>query len=116
MAGKRKATSSKPGKARKPSKPSSPSSNKVEAEFRQLGKKLRGLIEKTRAAEPQVRAKYAKQISALKAQQAAAKRAVARLKRQSTAASGPLKAGLVKAWRDIDSAVRQATKRFRQTR
>jgi hypothetical protein len=47
--------------------------------------------------------------------QAAAKRALAKLGRQSAAASGPVKSGLRKAWRDIEAAVRQATKRFRET-
>jgi hypothetical protein len=47
--------------------------------------------------------------------QAAAKRALAHFGRQSAAASGPMKEGLRKAWKDLESAVRQATKRFRET-
>lgn len=97
------------------SKRSVTSSRKIEREFRQLGRKLDGLIAKTRLAESQVRAKYAKQISVLKGKRVAAKATLSHLTRQSAAARGPLKAGLRKAWRDIDSAVRQASKRFRET-
>jgi isocitrate dehydrogenase len=87
----------------------------MESEFSQLGKKLDGLIRKSRGTEAKVREKYAGQIKTLKAKQAAAKSALTRLKRQGSAAGGPLKAGLRKAWRDLESAVRQATKRFRET-
>ena len=91
------------------------SSSRMESEFRELGRKLDGLVGKSRVAETRVRAKYAKQIKALKTKQAAAKLTLDRLKRQSAAAGAPLKAGFKKAWRDIDAAVRQATKRFRET-
>ena len=88
---------------------------KMEGEFRQLGKKLDSLIGRTRKAEVNARVSYAKQIKALKEKQAEAKIALARLRRQSSAASGPLKVGLQKAWRDIEAAVKEATKRFRET-
>jgi len=94
---------------------SDPTSRKMEGEFRQLGKKLDGLIARSRGTEAKARARYAKQIKALKAKQAQAKTALAHLKRQSAAAGGPLKAGLRKAWRDIEDAVKEATKRFRET-
>jgi len=92
-----------------------PASKKMEGEFRQLGKKLDGLIAKSRGAEAKARARYAKQIKALKAKQAQAKTALAHLRRQSAAASGPLKVGIQKAWQDIEDAVKEATKRFRET-
>jgi predicted nucleic acid-binding Zn-ribbon protein len=91
------------------------SSRKMEGEFRQLGKRLDGLIARSRGAEARARARYDKQIKALKEKQAKAKVALARLKRQSSAASGPLKAGIQRAWRDIEEAVKEATKRFRET-
>ena len=40
---------------------------------------------------------------------------LAKLGRQSAAASAPILAGLHKAWRDIELAVRQSAKRFRDT-
>ena len=92
-----------------------PATKKMEGEFRQLGKKLDGLIAKTRGAEAKARARYATQIRALKAKQARAKVALSHLRRQSAAAGGPLKAGLKKAWRDIEDAVKEASKRFRET-
>ena len=92
-----------------------PASRRMEGEFRQLGKKLDELIAKSRGAEAKARARYAKQIKVLRAKQAQAKTALAHLRRQSAAASGPLKAGLRKAWRDIEDAVKEATKRFRET-
>jgi len=48
-------------------------------------------------------------------QQAQAQQALAKLGRQSAAASAPILAGLHKAWRDIELAVRQSAKRFRET-
>ncbi len=46
---------------------------------------------------------------------AQAQQALAKLGRQSAAASAPILAGLHKAWRDIELAVRQSAKRFRET-
>lgn len=94
---------------------SDPTGKKMEGEFRQLGKRLDGLIARSRGAEAKARARYERQIKALKVKQAQAKVALARLRRQGAAAGGPLKAGLQKAWRDIEDAVKEATKRFRET-
>ena len=56
-----------------------------------------------------------RQIRKLQRQQAQAKQALAKLGRQSAAASAPILVGLQKAWRDIELAVRQSAKRFRET-
>jgi isocitrate dehydrogenase len=56
------------------------------------------------------------QLRQVKRTQLTVERALAKLARQSVAASGPLLAGLQKAWRDIEVAVRQAIKRVRETR
>lgn len=87
---------------------------RLEAEMRQLGKKLDALAGRARKAEASVRAKSAVQLRKLKAKQAQAQAALARLGRQSAAASGPLKIGVRRAWRDIEVAVRRATRRFRK--
>jgi len=91
------------------------SSARMESEFRKLGKNLDALIVKTRKAEAEARLKYASQLKTLKAKQAQAKKALARLGRRSVAAGGPLKAGVHKAWSDLNAAVRAASKRFRET-
>jgi hypothetical protein len=56
-----------------------------------------------------------RQIRTLQKQQAVVQRVLAKLGRQSAAASEPILVGLQKAWRDIDIALRQAAKRFRET-
>lgn len=91
------------------------SSKRMESEFRKLGKNLDGLIVKTRRAEADARVKYARQLKALKARQEQAKAILARLRRRSTAAGGPLKVGVKKAWSDLSAAVREASKRYRET-
>jgi len=96
-------------------KRSSVPSKKMESEFRRLGKKLDGLVAKSRGAEAKARVQYARQLEVLKSKQAQAKTALAHLRRQGAAAGGPLKAGLRKAWRDIEDAVKEASKRFRET-
>lgn len=70
---------------------------------------------KQRTLKSKVRARSRAELAKLKARRAAAQRALRRLGRQSAAASGPLKAGVRKAWSDLDSAVRQASRRFRST-
>jgi hypothetical protein len=55
------------------------------------------------------------QIRVLQKRQAAARVVLAKLGRQGAAASGPILVGLQKAWRDIDVAVREGAKRFRET-
>jgi len=88
---------------------------KLNAELKQLGKQFDALAKQVSQAQVSARAQYAKQLKALQTKQAAAKKALEHFGRQSAAAAGPLKSGLRKAWKDIDAAVRQATRRFRET-
>lgn len=73
------------------------------------------LVARARRAEQVVRARTREQLKTLKRKQVEAKSALAKLGRQSAAAGAPLKSGLQKAWRDLDLAVRQAGRRFRDT-
>jgi len=91
------------------------SHRRLQAEMRQLGKRLDALMLTTRKAEASVRASSREQMRRLKAKQAVAKKRLAKLGRRSAAAGGPLRAGIRKAWRDIETAVKQATQRFRET-
>jgi hypothetical protein len=91
------------------------SSKRIESKFRKLGTKLDGLIVRTRRAEAEARVKYASQLRTLKARQEQAKKILARLRRRGTAAGGPLKTGFHKAWSDLSAAVREASKRYRET-
>jgi hypothetical protein len=86
-----------------------------EAEARALGKRLDALIARARRTEAGARSSAMRQIRGLQKQQAAAQRVLAKLGRQSAAASAPILVGLQKAWRDIELAVRQSAKRFRDT-
>jgi hypothetical protein len=86
-----------------------------QAEARELGKRLDALAAQARKAEADARASAMQQIRVLQRQQAQAKQALVKLGRQSAAASGPILVGLQKAWRDIELAVRQSAKRFRET-
>lgn len=88
---------------------------RLHAEMRQLGKRLDALMLATRRAEARVRSSSREQMRKLKAKQTLAKRRLAKLGRRSAAAGGPLKAGVRKAWRDIETAVKRATRRFRET-
>lgn len=98
------------------SKPTaSPTQRRLEAEMRRLGKRLDAVASAARNAEASVRSRALAQLRKLRVKQALAKKALARLGRQSAAASGPLKAGLHQAWRDIEAAARQARQRFRET-
>jgi hypothetical protein len=101
--------------ARKRKRKAPATSRKLQAEARDLGKRLDALIAQARNAEAGARAGAMQQIRALQKQQAVAQRMLAKLGRQSAAASGPLIAGLQKAWQDMGLAMHQATKRFRQT-
>jgi len=92
-----------------------PTQRSLQAEMRRLGKQLDALMVSARSAETRVRAKSMAHLRKLKIKQAAAQKTLAKLGRQSAAASGPLKAGVRKAWRDIEAAVRSATRRFRET-
>lgn len=84
-------------------------------EVRAVGKQLDWLMAEARKAEKSARAGAVRELQVLKRRQAAANRALAKLGRQSAAASAPIVAGLQKAWHDMELAVRQANKRFRQT-
>ena len=90
-------------------------SKKTEQELRTLGQRLDALIGRARRTEREAQARYAKQIQALRAKQAQAKKAVHKLRRRSVAAAPPLKAGLQRAWADLNDAMKQAAARFRKT-
>jgi hypothetical protein len=87
----------------------------LEAEARELGKRLDALVARARKAEAGARVSAMRQIRMVQRQQAQAQQALAKLGRQSAAASAPILAGLHRAWRDIELAVRQSAKRFRET-
>jgi len=87
---------------------------RLEADMRQLGRRLDVLSARARVAGAEARGKSLVQLRKLKVKQAQAKVVVARLARQSAAASGTVKAALRRAWRDIDVAVGRATRRFRK--
>jgi hypothetical protein len=91
------------------------SRKKLEAEMTYLDGRLDALIAAARRAEANVRAGTMQQLRALSRKQGEAQKALARLGRQSTAASGPMIVALQKAWHDIEIGVRQATRRFRET-
>lgn len=96
-------------------KVSASSNRHMESKFRKLGLKLDRLIVKTRRAEVDARAKYARQLGTLRLRQEQAKRILARLRRRGSAAGGPLKTGFHRAWRELSAAVREAAKRYRET-
>jgi hypothetical protein len=100
--------------ARKAKKPAA-SKRKLDAETKNLGRKLDQVMASARKAEASVRAGSARQLAVLGRKQAQARVVLAKLGRQSAAASAPLKSGLRRAWRDLEAAVRQASKRFRET-
>lgn len=106
MARKRKAAA-KPGK--------SASRLNLQKEIRAAGKRLDWLMAEARKAEKGARASAERELRALKRKQARAQKALAKLGRQSAAASGPLIAGLQKAWHEMGLAVHQAAKRYRAT-
>ncbi len=87
----------------------------VQKEMRAVGKQIDWLMAEAHKVEKSARAGAARELQVLKRKQAAANRALAKLGRQSAAASAPIIAGLQKAWHDMELAVRQANKRFRQT-
>jgi hypothetical protein len=106
MARKRKS----PAKQRK-----TPRRLNLQKEVRAVGRQLDWLMAEARRAEKSARASTMREVQALKRRQAAANRAMAKLGRQSAAASAPLVAGMRKAWHDVELAMRQASRRFRQT-
>ena len=84
-------------------------------EVRAVGRQLDWLMAEARKAEKSARAEAVRELQVLKRRQAAANRALAKLGRQSAAASAPIVAGLQKAWHDMELAMRQASKRFSET-
>lgn len=88
-------------------------SRQNEQELRSHGKRLDALISQARKTEQRVAKVYAQQRKALRARQAQARKALARLRRRSAAAAPVLKAGLQRAWADLNSAVKDAAARFR---
>jgi hypothetical protein len=88
---------------------------KAQKELKTLGQRLDKLMAEAKRAERDVESRYAKQIRALRLKQAQAKRAVQKLRRRSVAAAPPLKTGLLRAWSDLNVAVKQASARFRKT-
>jgi hypothetical protein len=102
-------------KRKSPARKKSASRLNLHAEMRAVGKQLDRLMAEARKAEKGARASAERELRALKRRQAQAQKALAKLGRQSAAASGPLIAGLQKAWQDMGLAMHQATKRFRQT-
>jgi predicted nucleic acid-binding Zn-ribbon protein len=87
----------------------------VDKELRTLGQRLDTLIGRAKRTEREAQARYAKQIQVLRAKQAQAKKAAQKLGRRSAAAAPSLKAGLRRAWADLNEAVRQAAATFRKT-
>jgi hypothetical protein len=81
----------------------------------QHGKRLDALIAQARRTEQQAAKMYARQRRILRVKQAQAKKALARLRRRSAAAAPPLKAGLQRAWSELNAAVKEAAARFRSS-
>ncbi|MDH3320445.1 MAG: hypothetical protein OEO84_12260 [Betaproteobacteria bacterium] len=96
-------------------KRSAPAGKKTTKELQTLRQKLDSLLARAKSTEREIEARYAKQMQALREKQAQAKKAVQKLGRRSVAAGPPLKAGLQRAWADLNDAVRQAAARFRKT-
>ncbi|HJS38747.1 MAG TPA: hypothetical protein VJ789_11540 [Burkholderiales bacterium] len=89
-------------------------SKRAAKELRSMRRRLDGLIAQAKRTEKQVEKMYAKQKQVLRARQAKAKAALAKLSRQSAAAAPALKSGVQRAWTDLNSAVREAAARFRK--
>lgn len=85
---------------------------RMEAEMRQLGRKLDELSARARVAEARLRGKSLVPLRRLKVKRAQAKLALGKLARRSAAARGTVKATVGRAWRDIDAAVKRAAKRL----
>ena len=90
-------------------------SKKAQQELRTLGQRIDALIAQAKRTEREAALRYEKQLKSLRAKQAQAKTAVEKLRRRSAAAAPPLKAGLQRAWADLNDAVKQAAARFRKT-
>lgn len=90
-------------------------SKRLQKELGAMRKRLDAMIAQAKRTEKQVEKLYAKQKQVLRARQAQAKKALAKLSRRSAAATPPIKAGVQRAWSDLSDAVRQAAARFRNT-
>ncbi len=88
-------------------------SKQADKELRSHGKRLDALIAQARRTEQRAAKLYAQQRRQLRARQAQAKKALARLRRRSAAAAPVLKSGLKRAWADLNAAVKEAASRFR---
>jgi len=87
--------------------------NSTEKELLTLRQRLDALISQARKTEQRAARMYAQQRKALRARQAQAKKALARLRRRSASAAPVLKSGLQRAWSDLNKAVKDAATRFR---
>lgn len=96
-------------------KRAAPQMSSLEAEVRDLSRRIETLGAKVRKAESGARNSTMRQLKLLEDKQAQITRSLARLARQSGAATTPIVTGLQKAWREIELAARQAAKRFRET-
>jgi len=101
--------------ATRKAKAANSSHTRMQAEMRNLGKRLDELERLALRSEAGLRASTMRQLRVLQKQQASAQRALARFGRQSYAASGPLLAGLQKAWQDVEVSMGKALKAFRGT-
>jgi hypothetical protein len=90
-------------------------SKRAAQELRKMRQRLDGIIAQAKRTEKQVEKMYARQKKVLRARQAKAKAALAKLSRRSAAATPPIKAGVQRAWSDLSDAVREAAARFRGT-
>jgi len=91
------------------------SGKKTKQELQTLRQKLDALLGRAKRTEREIEKGYARQKQALRVKQAQAKKAVQKLRRRSAAAAPSLKAGLQRAWADLNDAVRQAAANFRKT-
>jgi C4-dicarboxylate-specific signal transduction histidine kinase len=84
-------------------------------EVNAVGKQIDTLMSQAKKAEASTRKSAERELRALKRKQTEASRALAKLGRQSAAASEPILAGLQKAWQDMGRAIHLAARRFRET-
>jgi hypothetical protein len=87
----------------------------LQKEISAVGKQLDWLMAEARKAEAGVRASAQRELRDLRRRQAIASKALAKLGRQSAAASAPVIAGLQKAWHDMGLAMHEAARRYRET-
>jgi chromosome segregation ATPase len=102
-------------KRKSPAKKKSISRADLNKQINAVRRQLDWLMSEVKKAEAGARKSAERELRALKRRQAQAQKALAKLGRQSAAASGPLIAGLQKAWHDMGLAMHQAAKRYRAT-